>query len=117
MHSHKSNLNQANALRYYFFMIENKTTTSYETKCKLLHHLVAIHKKVCHYKQALQFLYKLDTLYSIYDSGSHRQLHTHGLIAGIQNKVENEIKNNRENKRKNKINQQIATKRNLIHKK
>ena len=62
---------------------------------------------------ALEFLDKLDTLYSTYDSQSHRHLHTLGLIATIHNKVQNEIKNKKYNKQKTKEKQKSATKNNL----
>jgi len=112
MRSHKCYLNQATALHQYFLMIENKNTTSYETKCKLLHQLVAIHKRTGQYNRALEFLDKLDTLYSTYDSQSHRHLHTLGLIATIHSKVQNEIKNKKYNKRQTTEKQKLATKNN-----
>jgi hypothetical protein len=116
MHSHKSYLDQAIALRHFFLMIETKSSTSYETKCKLLHSLVAIHIRTGQYNRALEFLDKLDTLYSTYDSQSHRHLHTLGLIATIYNKVQHEIKNKKYNKQKTKEKQKLATKNNLINK-
>ena len=114
MPSHKSYLNQASALRSYFLMIENRYTTGYETKCKLLHRLVAIHKRVGQYTRALEFLDKLDTIYSTNDSQSHRHLHTLGLIATIHNKVQNEIKNKNYNKQKMKEKQKLARQNNKI---
>jgi len=112
MRSHKSYLNQANALRSYFLMIENRNTTGYETKCKLLHRLVAIHNRVGKYTRALEFLDKLNTIYSTNDSQSHRHLHTLGLIATIHSKVQNEIKNNKYNKQQTKEKQKLATNNN-----
>ena len=109
-------MNQATALQNYFLMIENRYTTSYETKCKLLHRLVAIHKRVGQYNRALYFLDKLDTLYSMYDSQSHRHLHTLGLIASIHSKVQNEIKNKKYNKQKMKEKQKLATQNNTKYK-
>jgi hypothetical protein len=108
MRSHKSYLNQAKALHAYFLMIEKNSTTSYESKCKLLHRLFAIHKRVGQYNRALEFLDKLDTLYSTYDSQSHKHLHTLGLIASIDSKVQNEIKNKKHNKEQTKEKQKQA---------
>lgn len=114
MRSHKSYLNQANELHAYFLMIEKNGATSYESKHKLLHQLVAIHKRLGKYNRALEFLDKLDTLYSTYDSQSHRHLHTLGLIATIHNKVQNEIKNKNYNKQKMKEKQKLARQNNKI---
>jgi hypothetical protein len=112
MRSHRSYLNQTAGLRAQYETLNKKSSTSPDTKMKMLNQLISLYTRLSQFKTADYLLNILEELCSTHYPYSARHLHVKSLIVMNENKVIKEKINKKKNKVRTKNMQEKAYEKN-----